>query len=104
MQALAEHLPAIAQQQIGQGGFLILRPDSGGSRPTSAYIKHLLASAAWLRGEHSMPFDSDKGPCNDEARSDLQSVWSALICRSIQSCAACEMCISSMQGVHQKPA
>ena len=29
MQALAEHLPAVAQKQVGKGGFLVLRPDSG---------------------------------------------------------------------------
>lgn len=29
MQALAEHLPAVAQRQVGKGGFLVLRPDSG---------------------------------------------------------------------------
>ncbi|KAL3160782.1 hypothetical protein ABBQ38_009193 [Trebouxia sp. C0009 RCD-2024] len=29
VQALAELLPTVAQQQVGKGGFLILRPDSG---------------------------------------------------------------------------
>ncbi|KAL3163136.1 hypothetical protein ABBQ32_009548 [Trebouxia sp. C0010 RCD-2024] len=31
VQALAELLPAVAQKQVGKGGFLILRPDSGTS-------------------------------------------------------------------------
>ncbi|DBA94683.1 TPA: hypothetical protein ACH3X1_002245 [Trebouxia sp. C0004] len=29
VEALAEHLPAVAQKQVGKGGFLVLRPDSG---------------------------------------------------------------------------
>jgi len=35
MQALAEHLPAVAQKQVGKGGFLVLRPDSGKPAPAA---------------------------------------------------------------------
>ena len=43
MQALAEHLPAVAQKQVGKGGFLVLRPDSGKPAPAAMdmiYSKH----------------------------------------------------------------
>lgn len=43
MQALAEHLPAVAQKQVGKGGFLVLRPDSGTSAHCCMevmYVKH----------------------------------------------------------------
>ena len=41
MQALSEVIPAIAQQKIDRGGFMILRPDSGD--PVEAVLEALHA-------------------------------------------------------------
>ena len=43
LQALAELLPAVAQKQVGKGGFLILRPDSGTSLPLLSMSMSLFA-------------------------------------------------------------
>ena len=42
MQALSEVIPAIAQQKIEQGGFMVLRPDSGD--PVEAVLDALHAA------------------------------------------------------------
>ena len=42
MQALAEMLPTVAQKQVGKGGFLVLRPDSGKSGSCCIYLGQVL--------------------------------------------------------------
>lgn len=41
-EALAQHLPAVAQKQVGKGGFIVLRPDSGD--PVEAVLMGLEAA------------------------------------------------------------
>ena len=56
MQALAELLPAVAQKQVGKGGFLILRPDSG-IFPTLPYVYIIVCLLSNpFRGCHAFPW------------------------------------------------
>ena len=54
LQALAELLPAVAQKQVGKGGFLILRPDSGSSLPLLSVSTSLFACGQSLCIDASM--------------------------------------------------
>lgn len=42
LQALSEVLPSIAEQKVGKGGYMVLRPDSGD--PTEAVLMALVAA------------------------------------------------------------